>query len=109
MHKLKLKLDELAVESFSIPSAFGVGGTVRARDSTDYDTCRGQATCGGGGDTCWDSCDGVCGSYYCATIDPSCGEETCIDSCANTGCGNCQMSVNEVNSCIAPCTYTCGC
>jgi hypothetical protein len=109
MRKLKLKLDELAVESFTITGEMKGSGTVRAKAVTDYDTCRGQDTCPGGGNTCADSCDGVCGSYFCATIDPSCGEETCIDSCANTGCGNCQQSINEVNTCISPCTYTCTC
>lgn len=102
MHKLRLKLDELAVESFSISPGMQNRGTVRAGSDTEYDTCHGQATCGGQ-NTCWDSCDGVCGSYFCGTIDPSCWEGTCIDSCANTGCGNCQQSVNEVNTCISPC------
>lgn len=104
MYKLRLALDELTVESFSIGDGMQGRGTVRAEsDPTEYDTCRGQATCGGGQNTCWDSCDGVCGSYFCATIDPSCWEPTCIDSCAWTGCGNCQMSVNEIGTCIVPC------
>ena len=97
MHKLRLKLDELAVESFSIDQGMQNRGTVRAGSDTDYDTCRGQATCGGQ-NTCWDSCDGICGSWFCAT-DPSCAE-SCINSCAVSACGaNCQPSYNDPYSC----------
>lgn len=106
MRKMKLKLDELAVESFSIVAEVQARGTVRGRDYTE-DTCRGQETCGGGGDTCWDSCDGLCGSYFCATNGASCGAETCVYSCGYTACGNCNVSVNEVGTCIAPCTNAC--
>lgn len=105
MRKQRLRLDDLTVQSFSTGSGMQSQGTVRARAATE-ETCRGQATCGGGGDTCWDSCDGVCGSYYCATNGASCGAETCIWSCAWTGCGNCELSVNEVGSCS--CTCNCG-
>lgn len=102
MPRQKLKLDDLEVESFSTGSGMQGQGTVRARAATDA-TCRGQETCAGGGDTCWDSCDGLCGSYYCATNAGSCGAETCVYTCAWTGCGNCNGSVNEAGSCT--CIY----
>jgi hypothetical protein len=104
MHKLKL--DELSVESFSTAFEVQGRGTVRARDNTD-DTCRGiYDTCGGGGDTCGDSCGG-CGTYECATNGGSCGAQTCIYSCGYTACGNCNVTANEVGTCIAPCTVGC--
>jgi len=105
MHKLKL--DELAVESFSITGETKGRGTVQARDNTD-DTCRGiHETCGGGGDTCGDSCNGVCGSYLCATNGASCGGGSCVYSCQYTACDNCNVTAGEVGTCIAPCTNTC--
>lgn len=106
MHKMKLRLDGLVVESFSIAAIGQARGTVRARDNTD-DTCRGQATCGGGGDTCGDSCNGVCGSWLCATNGASCGGGSCVYSCGYTACDNCDVTANEVGTCIAPCTNTC--
>lgn len=100
----KLKLDDLAVESFdTTANAAPERGTVHGEQdpctcytnctcpgcptcayascmtncntcaascwgscdaSCEYGTCRGQDTCLGR-DTCWDSCDTVCGTYFC--------------------------------------------
>lgn len=60
MKKLKLEVDELAIETFETAETVEEQGTVRAHHHTleDIDTCDG-------GNTCWDSCDGVCGTYFC--------------------------------------------
>jgi len=84
MKKLKLELEELRVESLETGSGEETVGTVRGRNyATDVGT-----TCDGR-NTCWDSCDGVCGTYYCAPTDgDSCKMATCIintcQSCAFT-------------------------
>lgn len=92
MGKLKLELDELAVESFDTSATDPQHGTVRGHE-TDGDpyTCGGE-TCMGGQQTCWDSCDTVCGSYYCATAEASCGQGSCVYTCTSCnvfGCTSC--------------------
>jgi hypothetical protein len=74
MRKLRLQLESLAVESFTTADERDTRGTINARsgdtqadscaDNTCFQTCAGS-TCNGGGNTCWDSCDGFCGTYYC--------------------------------------------
>ncbi|WP_420130142.1 hypothetical protein [Longimicrobium sp.] len=86
----KLKLDDLAVESFDTTAeAKEEGGTVFGEQQCTCPTnctcpgcptCATCATCGwvscqtncntcdatcGGNQTCWDSCDAICGTYYC--------------------------------------------
>lgn len=79
----KLKLDDLAVETFDTTADPGEeGGTVFGEQCTcpTNCTCPNCPTCGwvscqtncntcdatcGGGNTCWDSCDGICGTYFC--------------------------------------------
>jgi hypothetical protein len=88
MRKVRLDLDALAVESFETD-----GGTTKRKG-----TVHGHAptldlgeTCNGG-NTCWDSCDGVCGTYFCATIDDSCGAASCVYGCSSLnpyGCNTC--------------------
>lgn len=79
----KLKLDDLAVETFDTTAdpenergtVFGEQCTCLTNCTcpecptcgwescqTNCDTC--EATCGGN-NTCWDSCDGICDTYYC--------------------------------------------
>lgn len=83
MKKLTLDLDALAVESFDAETPDAGQGTVQGRQQSVYDTCYGQQTCGG--NTCADSCDGVCGSYYCVTGDGSCDENhSCVWTCDGT-------------------------
>jgi hypothetical protein len=101
MHKLKLDLDQLAVESFdTIPSDGARRGTVQGFGPTPlitcntcYDTC---ASCGG---TCDNSCGGTC---YCGSGYYTCGG-SCYGTCTEPSCDvtchtNCQQ-----NSCAHPC------
>lgn len=89
MKKMKLDFDALNVETFETgDDTVKREGTVRAH-ATDWQTCQG-GTCEGG-NTCWDSCDGVCGTYFCVPTDGnSCQQATCI-----------------IYSC--QCTFTCHC
>jgi hypothetical protein len=95
MRKLKLRMDDLAVDSFSIAAAEG-SGTVRGREITQNcggtDYCTLGSSCDG---SCYASCgDPDCGSYYCT------GDNSCYASCAD-GCtvyGSCE------GSCWATCT-----
>lgn len=84
MRKVKLELDALTVDSFDTGhDAVKREGTVRAHGRTEEQTCIGN--------TCWDSCDGVCGTYFCVPTDGnSCQQATCI-----------------IYSC--QCTFTCHC
>jgi hypothetical protein len=77
MRKVKLEIDALAVESFDTGrDAAKREGTVHAHVATDP-TCQNQ-TCRFA-ETCYDSCDGVCGTYYCAPTDgTSCQQVSCI-------------------------------
>lgn len=87
MKKIKLDLDALNVETFETgKDKVKREGTVRAHANT-FDS---SPTCNGGS-TCWDSCDGVCGSYFCVPTDGnSCQQATCI-----------------IYSC--QCSFTCNC
>jgi hypothetical protein len=84
MRKLKLDLEDLAVESFATtPEAHRVGGTVFGQQCTCYTqcTCPGCPTCdascnGSCINTCAASCNGTCGG----TCDASCNG-TCDWSC----------------------------
>ena len=86
MKKLKLELDDLRVESLETGRALLSPGTVHGHGPTiEGTTCDGRSTC-------WDSCDGVCGTYFCAPTDgSSCQQATCI-----------------INTCQS-CAYTCAC
>ncbi|HEV7589685.1 MAG TPA: hypothetical protein VGO40_16335 [Longimicrobium sp.] len=84
MKKTKLRLDDLSVESFdtAVPDR-GRTGTVRAHAQTiDGPTCDGRQTC-------WDSCDGVCGTYFCVTNFDSCGQQSCVYTCTCNPYDNC--------------------
>jgi hypothetical protein len=78
--KMRLDLDQLLVDTFVTEPAGEGAGTVLAHDSgytngTDP-TCQGRPTCNAH-DTCnYDSCDGVCGTYYCFP-----GDSGLNDSC----------------------------
>lgn len=104
MRKLKLDLETLAVESFHTGSERNRAGTVHGYVTLAAQGCNTDMSCQGtcGGNTCWDTCGG-CPSYYCVDTDyGSCGVDTCAASC-----GVCDPTVNDQNTCIAPCTYTC--
>jgi len=99
MKKLRLELDALTVDSFATDGLTREVGTVRGHDvtvvrcSTDCDTdgatclggtCDGAYTCNGE-HSCPLSCTD-CGTYYCASGDPSCTQPSCVYTC-NVSCG----------------------
>jgi hypothetical protein len=85
--KLKLSLDQLAVDSFDTSSIAKQKGTVFGEQCT----CPTACTCPG-----CPTCDGTCNG--------TCGENTCAASC--NGTCNCQTN----NTCGYSCYYTdCGC
>lgn len=94
MKKMKLDFDALTVETFETgEDAAKREGTVKAH----AETLDGSPTCNGG-NTCWDSCDGVCGSYFCVpTEGNSCQQVTCIWSCS---------TCNQSCSCVPGCPAT---
>lgn len=73
MRKLRLDLDQLAVESFDTAAKEAEKGTVVAEQQC---TCLTQCTCPGC-PSCDDTCPVTC-AYTCD--DPSCGE-SCYGSC----------------------------
>jgi hypothetical protein len=90
MHKLKLDLDQLTVESFDTIVPDGTQrGTVQGFGPTRFVSCvPGAATCG-------ISCEPGCDNSVGGTCDPSCGG-TCDATCNCTG-----------NSCYGTCAATC--
>lgn len=109
MRKLQLSLDELSVDSFTTSDAASGAGTVEGYISTHCTnagyTCNGANTCLPAGATCGNptcflSCAGSCPCYP-----PDPGDTTTgggIQTAAYT-CPRCEVSVNEVGTCIAPC------
>jgi hypothetical protein len=86
VNKLKLRLDDLLVDTFQTTSAAKEKGTVFGEQCTCYTncTCPGCPTCDY---TCGQSCGGSC-EYSC---NGSC-VETCHNSCANDSClGSCGL------------------
>jgi hypothetical protein len=84
MAKLRLQLDELAVESFQIAFSTTRDGTVFGKEDSDYTdgTCAGYNTCDA-------SCDGSCNG-------------TCFETCGGSTCdGTCGFSCPQ--SCYATC------
>lgn len=73
--KLKLRFEDLQVETFGTTSAEDGKGTVLGQQQTLYDqpTCGGTCpeTCMGGGDTCETDPTLTCGNS-CESCDPSC-------------------------------------
>jgi hypothetical protein len=102
--KLRLEIEELAVESFSTQGAARGAGTVRGHDASyrcgTTDACTEQS-CGAG--TCYPSCDIVCGSYKCGGDTFDCGtggtsyNQPCVYTC--DGANSC----NAANTCIQTC------
>ena len=80
MHKLKLDLDQLAVDTFDTEAPPARQGTVYGEQCTCYTAC----TCPGC-PTCDVSCNGTCGG----TCDASCNG-TCGGSCDGT-CDYCTV------------------
>ena len=109
MKKLRLKVDELTVESFDTSAAAGArGGTVRAHESAENNTCLALCTnynCQGGGTgptgCLFTDCGYTCnGDFECnditawQTCPHTCDDRTCFwcgggtDGCGTTG-GTC--------------------
>ena len=81
--KLKLKLDDLQVDTFQTMPVEKPKGTVFGEQCTCYTqcTCPGCPTCYAScNGTCDASCNGTCGASCGATCDYSCGG-TCDYSC----------------------------
>lgn len=91
--KMKLQLEELAVESFDTTPAERGKGTVFAQQECTCPTacsCPGCLTCDGTcpadpscADTCWNTCD----DYSCAG---TCGLSQCHTRCGGITCPRCQ-------------------
>jgi hypothetical protein len=82
MEKLRLKLDDLQVDSFQITPAAKAKGTVLGEQCTCH-TCPGCPTCAGYG-TCDASCNGTCDASCNGTCLVSCNgtcDASCYDSC----------------------------
>ena len=102
MHKLRLDLDELSVESFATDAAKEERGTVEGFVSLHCTggvaTCNGGNTCDGVAatcaGTCYVSCKGSCPCYQNtdATEDYSCTAPSCVWTCTTCnqfGCASC--------------------
>jgi hypothetical protein len=97
MHKLKLDLDQLNVESFDT-DAPGITrrGTVRAHSQICTPTA-GEYTCV---NTC-ETCDNTCGSCG-ATCFAGCTGYSCYGSCVDPSCNTCHTNCQQ-ESCVASC------
>jgi hypothetical protein len=94
MTKLKLRLDDLSVETFQTAPAENARGTVLGNDDSDPTdgTCGGYATCDASCEgSCYNTCNNTCGG---GTCDGTCGF-TCSMSCY----GTCR---NYRTQCLAP-------
>jgi len=99
MKKLKLALDDLDVQSFSITRGRPARGTVHGRITEDI-TCN-QFTCDYYNQTLCVACEQQ--TYTCVS---DCGADgTRIDTCAYT-CNPCDPSHNEIYTCAYP-YYSC--
>jgi hypothetical protein len=93
MNKLKLRLDDLRIDSFDTTALQKAKGTVFGEQCTCYTncTCPGCPTCAAScNGTCDASCNGTCnvscGGGCDNTWDNSCYDDTCFVSCRDTQC-----------------------
>jgi hypothetical protein len=96
MKKMKLNLEQLAVDSFDTSAAAEKRGTVFGEQCT----CPTNCTCPGC-PTCYESCNGTCGDSCYGTC---AGQHTCdgtCDSCYFTQCANSCYGCPTVSG--APC------
>lgn len=104
MSKLRLNVEELAVESFVSEPEAGTRGTVLGRSYYTF----GGDTCDGGMQTCdFLSCDGACGSHFCPPVGSlSCGG--CVSGYYTCGvCTGGQASCGGPATCACPATSNC--
>lgn len=103
MHKLRLQMDDLRVESFETTAAARAKGTVFGEQCTCYTecTCPGCPTCDATcGETCGNTCDASC-AYTCAY---TCDDVSCGGTCGGNSCyGTCYMDA----TCVGPRTCLC--
>ncbi|HLM68348.1 MAG TPA: hypothetical protein VK358_12505 [Longimicrobium sp.] len=98
MKKMKLNLDELAVDSFDTSANEKPRGTVFGEQCTCHTAC----TCPGC-PTCAASCNGTC---YEATCNTCAGQWTCdysCDSCQYTQCANSCFGCPTVSGGVCEC------
>ncbi|HEX6373889.1 MAG TPA: hypothetical protein VF006_33480 [Longimicrobium sp.] len=105
--KLKLKLDDLLVDTFQTMPVQKAKGTVFGEQCTCYTncTCPGCPTCNAScNGTCGGSCNGTCG----ATCDASCNgtcdcgtwDASCGGTCGDYTCGT-WYTADGVRACVA--------
>ena len=92
MSKLKLRLEDLRIDSFTTEPAREEKGTVFGEQCTCYTNC----SCPGC-PTCDASCNGTCNATACGSCGASCG-----GTCDATACGTCGGY-----TCGHTCGYTC--
>jgi hypothetical protein len=105
MKKLKLNLDQLAVDTFTTDHHQGGRGTVAGHATNLCITYRCQNTnlCTGG-DSCDGTCYATCGDVNCASYElTNCGGTAYDASCAG---GDCYNTDNE-NTCLHTCLNSC--
>jgi hypothetical protein len=97
MHKLKLELDLLAVESFETLRTGAPRGTVEAFVPTVRLCNTDEPSCGGTCYSCdYNSCVGSCDAS-CATCEATCGY-----TCDDASCGTCLTNCGQ-ESCVYVC------
>jgi hypothetical protein len=101
MNKLKLKLDDLQVDTFQTTSAQKQKGTVFGEQCTCWTQC-GQNTCPGC-PTCDASCNGTCASCA-ASCNGTCGA-SCDYSCGATCGASCESCFSAVRDERDVCIY----
>jgi hypothetical protein len=95
--KLKLNLDQLAVDSFDTTKTEAKTGTVFGEQCTCYTncTCPGCYTCDAScNGTCGASCNGTCYENTCACTD------TQYDTCNRYNCGYTALQTNCNEMCL---------
>ncbi|WP_420130426.1 hypothetical protein [Longimicrobium sp.] len=97
MNKLKLQVEDLAVESFDTTRPQKAKGTVFGEQCTCYTQC----TCPGC-PTCYASCNGTCDASCNGTCDASCNG-TCDATC--NGCDTWDVSCGCTNDSCGPTCY----
>ncbi|MFL5385684.1 MAG: hypothetical protein ACJ8GN_24475 [Longimicrobiaceae bacterium] len=91
MKKIRLSLEELAVESFATDEhTMGMAGTVEGHGTRNQNTCPASCNTCGPGYTCYET--------HCT--EPTVPEPTCIDSCLD-----CLVETEDYWECVP--TYGC--
>jgi hypothetical protein len=102
VNKLKLRLEDLQIDSFTTTQVRKEKGTVYGEQCTCHTAC----TCPGC-PTCDASCNGTCGGSCNGTCDASCngtcGGASCGASCDYSCGGTCDVSCDGGHTCEATC------